>query len=332
MKRHGFYKDNPENRKLNRAGQEYGEISNEKLRAIKLYLFERTNEELKEIIKNGENRGYPLFIVYHANKELENRHTIYGSKKKYREIQRKAAEEIQKCGGIHRLGAGTEKGRIGGGQRNVEASILLGGNERGGNKTGRKNLDDQRRMEEKQIKEFSQFAGWFFSYSGLVKRWIKELKGGKESEVGVIEMGGKEWVCKITDYKVKEKTPLSFINNHISLHNTLFPDTNYTLYGITEKKGEFRFILLQPYIKGKTLEEIEYEELERYVTKKIPMSDIMRELDDYMENVLGMEKIENAECANEYFTVTDLHAHNVMRDGNGKFYFIDTNPYPNRKQ
>jgi hypothetical protein len=331
--KHGYYKDNSENQKLGRVGQEYGEALTKELKNTKLYLSERTNEELKEIIKNGENKGYPSFIVYHANEELKNRHTQYGSEKRYKEVQRQAAEEVQKRERKHKLDSETEDGRIGGGQRNVEASILLGGNERGRNKAGRQSLNDRRRSQENQLKEFAKFTGWFQDYSRLKERWIKELKGGQESEVGIIRMNNKDMVCKITDYKVKEETPLSFINNHISMHNALFPDTNYTLYGITEKKkGEFQFVLLQPYIKGKTLQEIADEELEAFVTKKIPMSDLIQELDVYMENVLGMKKIENAKYSNGYFTVADLHMHNVMKDDAGRFYFIDTNPYSNKKQ
>ena len=116
-------------------------------------------------------------------------------------------------------------------------------------------------------------------------------------------------VIKLIGYKhARLMTPLEFLDNRISLWNHIFPDTAYTLIGITrDPKGYFRFVIQQPYVqKGGHIQE--------------------NELIEFMEKSLGMkpfDAVEPTTFINRFYNINDLHLKNVIKSPDGTILFID---------
>lgn len=103
---------------------------------------------------------------------------------------------------------------------------------------------------------------------------------------------------------IKEIVPQEIVYEHI-IHNLLFPETRYSLIGITEDHGEVRFVLSQTY----------FETL-------APVSD--RHIEKYMLN-RGLIKEDAYFYGNAYLSITDIgqSSDNVFVDDNGNLLFID---------
>lgn len=97
------------------------------------------------------------------------------------------------------------------------------------------------------------------------------------------------------------------IYEHI-IHNLLFPNTKYSLLGISESSiGDIRFVLEQDYLK------------DGFGT---PTQDI---IDNYLSESLHLKKEGVYWYGDEYLAVTDVDAasDNVLSDYNGNLFFID---------
>lgn len=98
--RSGIYADNPENRRLNRVGQKYGETSekqetNEKQttggKTIEEHAKNASDEALKKVISDDKA---PENLKSAAKKELENRSKSEGTKSEEKPREKKIQEEI----------------------------------------------------------------------------------------------------------------------------------------------------------------------------------------------------------------------------------------------
>jgi hypothetical protein len=117
-----------------------------------------------------------------------------------------------------------EQGRIKGGRRNVEATLILGAGERAGTAEQR-NVEEQ----EKLLTDYAHKSGiWIDESSFKIAGQIAE-----ESEAKVYYFPGKGIVRKVVNYRRFSKTPLDHLNNRITLHNYLFSGTTYELVGFT---------------------------------------------------------------------------------------------------
>ena len=152
-----------------------------------------------------------------------------------------------------------EQGRTKGGRRNVEASLLLSANERANSKEQGSNV---REKQEDLLKAYAiENSIWFTEDSFSDNDFIDE---GTESKVYTSPKD--KYVRKTINYKRYSKTPQEFLDNRISLHNYLFPETNYELIGFTEVedftgKKTFAFVVEQPFIEG--------SHVDLYLMKKI---------------------------------------------------------------
>ncbi|GHT26376.1 hypothetical protein FACS189432_00660 [Bacteroidia bacterium] len=219
----------------------------------------------------------------------------------YDSIRKTAAEIVAGSKRIYRLISAGEKGRIAGGRRNVEASCLLG-------TEARTDLSDtspgQVLIQERLLEKYARHKKIWFDYEDIKKLW-KRIDIGQSAEAEVYEDEDKAFVKKVFHY-LNSDTPLEFIDDRISLHNALFPDTKYELTGFTKTAKGFAFILKQVFIIGrKTTEE--------------------DDLDGFMRR-LGFIKRGFNRYQNSIIEVSDLHEANVLLGEDGNFYFVDTIP------
>jgi hypothetical protein len=219
----------------------------------------------------------------------------------YETIRKTATEVINGSRQIHRLIPKAEKGRIEGGRRNVEASILLGTSER-------TDLSDtsefQALIQEQILENYAKYENSWFDYEFIKTNWDRiDNKNSAEAEV-YLERNGK-YVNKVFHY-INSDTPLEFLDNRISLHNALFPDTKYELLGFTKTIKGFAFILKQAFIKG------------RETNKEDNLIRFMQEA--------GFIKNGYNRYCNDVIEIEDLHGGNVLKGEDGHFYFIDTIP------
>jgi len=157
-----------------------------------------------------------------------------------------------------RLNTREEQGRIAGGRRNVEASVIAGteartnpADARGGGQTRKEKLLNNSQVESR-LEKYAKNEGVWFDYNTFVNNH-KYLASGQEAHV--YEDDDADFAVKAVDYDFGNYgiSPLSFIDNRISLFNYLFPATKYELVGFTrDNDGRFRFILRQPFVVGET--------------------------------------------------------------------------------
>ncbi len=113
------------------------------------------------------------------------------------------------------------------------------------------------------------------------------------------------------------------MDNRVSLHNYLFPDTAYTLAGFTNTEDftgnkQFAFVVEQPFVQG------------RYIN-------FDKDLEGFKS---ALEKggftfeVENFKplLVNKDYIVEDLHQENILVTKQGNFRFIDTVPSLNTKK
>lgn len=204
---------------------------------------------------------------------------------------------------IRRLNPSGEQGRIKGGQRNVEASIILAANERASEKSGSRTHPIKR--QERVLEEYAKREGVWFD----VKEFTRQRQGyiGKGQEAYVHRADDKS-VYKLIDYKKIDEqfTPQDFIDNRLSAFNYIFPETAYELTGFTrDSGGDFRFIVKQPFIQDVV-----------YTTAS--------ERQAFMKSK-GFEMIGKygEQFANQFYYVSDLHEKNALKAADGTIYVID---------
>ncbi len=201
-----------------------------------------------------------------------------------------------------------EQGRIKGGRRNVEATLILGASERAGTAEQR-NLEEQ----EKLLRDYAHESGiWIDEYSFKLSDQIAE-----ESEAKVYYFEEKGVVRKVVNYRRFSKTPLDYLNNRIALHNYLFSGTNYELLGFTNTEDftgnkTFAFVVEQPFIKGRY---IDFTREEGVFKREANKRGFNFDLENYKPLLY-----------NDDYIIKDLHEENIITDERGNFFFIDTVP------
>jgi len=204
-----------------------------------------------------------------------------------------------------------EKGKTLGGIRNVEATHILresqstsGGIVEGGKVPEGKRISDRCIEQENKLIRYAIENGCWISMDSI-KRDCKGFLGkGAENKVYLDNAG--EYVIKIADYNAVNpfETPHGFINNRITLHNTIFPDTFYELIGFNfYEENKFYFVKKQLFIKG---------------TKPT-----QEEIDKYMKERNFIAAEEESVYISDDFVIHDLYPRNFVKDKNGELYCID---------
>ncbi|OAV72252.1 hypothetical protein Barb4_00040 [Bacteroidales bacterium Barb4] len=207
---------------------------------------------------------------------------------------------------VNRLSLAEEAGRRRGGRRNEEASALLSG-EAGTDEIKRGNFEAVAERQEQTLENWAKKEGVWFD----IDRIREQPFIGRGEEASVYEAGDPAYVNKVMFYQVFSDTPLSFLDNRISLHNYLFPDTAYELLGFGRTQRGFAFVLKQPHINASFF-------------NRAASSEFVDEM-----KKTGLEAMDENTYFNEDYIISDLHAGNVMKDGDGNLYFIDTVPVLN---
>jgi hypothetical protein len=205
------------------------------------------------------------------------------------------------------LDAEGERGRVYGGQRNVEASLILAASEGAVQKASPESRSGMARRQENLLENYAKREGIWFKPGHFPDRLY--LGRGGEAKVYLKDAGR---VAKIIDYRHIDKglTPQTFINNRISAFNALFPESGYELMGfMRDGDGKFRFIVTQPLIQG--LEVYSRPEVEAWFKER------------------GFEHTEGDSYTNKDYQVHDLHKGNVLKDASGRMFVIDAVPKPN---
>jgi hypothetical protein len=216
---------------------------------------------------------------------------------------RRTVDEIEQGNKqILRLPEGAEKGRIAGGRRTLETSVILGIA-----KEADREKPCKHEIKEKQeflLEIYAKHEGIWFDYENdIEQKWEGvEGRGGQEAEV---YKGMNFSLWKVVDYYQNSDNPLEFLDNRVAIHNLLFPDTKYELIGFSKKKDRFQFIITQPFIEGRNYRKDDH-------------------FPDYMES-LGYEQIDDTTYYNKFFIIRDLHEANVIKTQKG-FAFVDTIP------
>ena len=280
------------------AGQEDGK-DNERLERVKQFLSEKPDEELLQVIKQKDE--YPEFVIYHTIQELIKRKDE--RERKYSSIRAEAKGVIQGRKRIFRLPEQAESGRKIGGTRNVEASCVVG-RSNSPNKTH--STRELKTLQEQKLEEWAKHEKIWFSHDDIRKTW-KRIDDGSSAEAEVYYFPETKTVRKVFHYDAIDSnyTPMSFIDNRISIHNGLFPETKYELVGATKTYKGFAFVLEQPYIEGVQLTE--------------------KEIDEFMESI-GFPNHAGIYHWNNVVIVGDMHTKNVLKGKDGTIFVIDPIP------
>ncbi len=146
---------------------------------------------------------------------------------------------------IVRLNECEERGRILGGQRNVEASLIAGASE-GADSEGL-GEDSALQRSEEALEAYAKHEGIWFDFQDDLNDKFPLVAEGFEAYV--YKQLDEPYVIKAARFA--DSTPLESLDDRISLFNYLFPETAYQLEGFTrDSGGNFRFVLRQPFIIG----------------------------------------------------------------------------------
>ena len=231
---------------------------------------------------------------------------------------------------IARLDKDEEQGRIAGGCRNVEATIVLGtaidyhqGQQYGGSWTISQEAARQKATLKAYSNELLKYDTklWYSDvYIDEIKKQSIAQAGGAEADVYFMSDGN---VIKIVEHY---GTPLEFLDDRISLYNYLFPETKYELLGFTDNPYDedfLSFVVSQKEIEGgtflKQLKDISiYDREAREDAKNKLYKIIERHL---KENFDAVPAYTSNTYANSNYIIRDLHFENIMTVGN-----VLTNP------
>ncbi len=143
---------------------------------------------------------------------------------------------------IVRLNDFEERGRLLGGCRNVEASLIAGAEEIS-SPEGESRRSTVQRSEE-ALEAYAKHEGIWFE--DLDTEYPQIAEG---FEAIVYEDSNPDFVLKSARFA--DSSPLQTLDDRVSLFNALFPETAYELVGFTRDSiGSFRFVLRQPFIIG----------------------------------------------------------------------------------
>ena len=280
--------------------QEYRNTNdkNKRIALIKQYLSGKPDEELFLIMKQKNN---PEFLNFQIIQELKKRQNE--REKRYSKIRTEATDIIQGHKRISRLPEQAERGRIEGGERTIQASIIVGKN---GSRLQALPIRELKEQQEQKLEEWAKHEKIWLDHEDIRKNW-KRLDDGTSMEAEVYNFPETRTVRKVFHYDKMNfnDTPLNFIDNRIAIHNTLFPATKYTMLGVTKTYKGLAFVLEQPFIEdGVTM------------TKQ--------ETADYMKSK-GFPNHDDTYHWNDYYIVGDLHKNNIMKvvDGNVIVFIID---------
>ena len=141
-------------------------------------------------------------------------------------------------------------------------------------------------------KTFSRFGEKYHGHTG-------------ESIVYIDKRNGR--VVKIKDPfakgAMKGDTPENILDEVLA-HNELFPNTPYTLLGISEHLGDVRLVLEQPFVDT-AWDEATEADIAAYLQER------------------GFNKSDKYSYTDGKVTVTDVTGENVLKDADGNLYFID---------
>jgi hypothetical protein len=181
--------------------------------------------------------------------------------RKYSRIRAEAADIIQGHKRISCLPEEAERGRVEGGLKTIEASCLIGRYE----KADAQDTNGIKKSQELKLEKWAKYEKIWFDHADIRENW-KRIDNGDSREAEVYGFEETKTVRKVFRYDALDSdyTPISFINDRISVHNALFPTTKYKLFGFTQTdKGFFAFILEQPFIDG--AERPTKEEIKEYM-------------------------------------------------------------------
>ena len=138
-----------------------------------------------------------------------------------------------------RLSQSEEVGRGLGGSRNVAATQILAEYEYS-------NFSKQ----EEILTDWAKKNNCWLDYSDIKREFGEVFDDGIGTEAEVRRYDNHH-VLKVNNYRAYSKTPLDFLDNRISLHNYLFPETAYELIGFCKNNySGFSFVVKQPFIEG----------------------------------------------------------------------------------
>ena len=241
---------------------------------------------------------------------------------------------------IARLDKDEEQGRIAGGYRNVEASIVIG--------TAVEHHQSQQNGISRTVnEEAARQKAILKSYTGeLLKHginiWYSKDDIEKIKDCSIAQSGGAEAdvyfmpdknVIKIVEHY---GTPLEYLDDRISLYNYLFPETRYELLGFTDNHYDadyISFVVSQREIEGgtflKQLKEISiYEREAREDASNKLYKIIERHLKEKFDAIPAYT---SNTYSNSNYIIRDLHLENLITVGNvltnpnEHLYIIDAN-------
>jgi hypothetical protein len=236
-------------------------------------------------------------------------------------IEEIATDIIGGRAALSRFNHAEESGRIAAGRIHVESSLVLGGDRRA-NKVEYA-LGEAYKLANRQEELLERYArehGCWLNEEDIISSSSQELPSGMESRVFL--SADEEYVIKITNQS-QRLWPDMFLDNRITLHNYLFPETHYELLGFLSKEPNkftlrhFHFVLRQPFIHGRALSD--RTSAETTVNNEWHLREYMAER--FLMGTNG----ENTYFNNNYI-VKDLHLHNVLSNQSGECFFIDTVP------
>lgn len=217
-------------------------------------------------------------------------------------------------GGVEQTDA--EPSKIRGGSRGESEENAREANDEGGDGRVRALAQTLNNIGDKHAQEEYLTESYLWNdYDSVIAQTERELSKGKESEV-YFSNDGKS-VIKLVDYSVYSQSPAEFLRNRVELFNELFPETAYTIVGVTERNGKLNFVLSQPFIKGKPLEVAWWKAgIEEYNSYKPRLDEMMREK-------FGMENYGLDAYQNDMIRVQDLHYNNIIEGEDGQWYVVD---------
>lgn len=210
---------------------------------------------------------------------------------------------------IRRLNPKAEQGRIAGGQRTLEASVLLGADDQHRQKASQgsgqsvESRSDTRERQEKLLENYAKREGIWYDWNKFFHN--KHFTRGGEA---FVYKQTENAVAKTIDYRHINGglTPQQFIDDRIALFNYIFPETKYELMGFTrDANGKFRFLVKQPFIDA-------------HGVSRAEVAAAMK--------VAGFESDGYETYKSSLYHVFDVHEKNAAKDAQGRVYVIDAVP------
>lgn len=212
---------------------------------------------------------------------------------------------------IRRLDTAGEQGRIAGGQRSLEATVLLGADEARrqaasqGSGSNVESRSDTQSRQEKLLEGYAKREGIWYDWNMFFKD--KHFTRGGEA---FVYMQTPNTVAKTVDYRHIDKglTPQQFLDNRIALFSHIFPGAKYELMGFTKDgNGKFRFLVKQTFFDAHGVSKAD--------------------VNAYMKGK-GFDEIGRESYGNDLYQVHDVHEKNALKDASGNIIVIDAVPKP----